>query len=242
MDISGTKKVKTLIELIAQEAVLQGTGNDINLNWFIRTNAELLEEEKQFRLRKFRGILSQEYELERMGPFMRKVRGLEARNRVLIKEKKAINKNNGYLWVTINPQSTVMLNDFIAIIKKICTKTCFTGHKGVFEQRGTVAGNDIGAGLHAHILFKRNLAYKPTKCCTNIRKSCSKIVGNINNNNQVNISIIGPDFAKDKLQYMSVKTGEGKSLKQEGDVIFRTKNGLTGGYADGDLDLSVAKI
>lgn len=233
MQHCGTNKVSTLIELISSHMVTE----ELNLDWFIRISAEVIDEDKQFRLRKFRQILSQEFELERSGKFMKRVKQLEAQNRVMIKEKNAVIKNNGYLWVTINPQPQVLLKDFIVFIKKICKKTCFTAYQGVFEQRGTVANNDIGVGFHAHILFRRALTYKPAKCADNIRNSCTKIVGNIRNNHQLNISIIGPDFAKDKLAYMVEKTDEGKDLKQAGDVIWRTANVLLEGYAEGELGI-----
>ena len=139
------------------------------------------------------------------------------------KKQTAKKHHNGYLWITINPKPKVTLGNFIKFVNKITTKTCFTECTWAYEQRG-VSPDDLGKGFHVHILAKRNVKYKPIKCKQNIKQSCKKYVGNVNNENQLNIQVIGEDFAKDKVIYIkSVKTGDGKDKKQAMDIPWREK-------------------
>lgn len=201
------------------------------LLFFNKMNRIHLEETDDLIRRKFRKILAQEYQLERSGTFLKIIRTTEARNTVLLKQNAAIKKCNTHIWITINPQPSVMLLDFLHFMNKIAKKTCFSKFLYVLEQRGTIGDeskSNIGTGMHAHLLVERNLNYKPCKCCDNIRNSAKKFVGNVKNNNQINIHVIGPDFAKDKRDYIlgKNKTGEGKDEKQDADIIWRKANNI----------------
>lgn len=196
-----------------------------------------MQEQDDLMKRKFRKILSQEYELERSGPFLKNLKQIETQNYLKIRENLAIKHNNTYLWITINPKDSVSLADFLKFMHKVANKSCFTDYLYVLEQRGTIGTEaDLasgtfkspGKGMHAHLLVKRNLNYKPCKCITNVKNSCKRIVGNINHKNQVYIVKIGNDFAKDKTEYIlgKNKTGVGndgvaKSCKQDADVFWR---------------------
>jgi len=213
----------SLIKLIASH-----TPTEIDPAFYLKMEQLLAKEEEALVSRKFKKILSQEYELERLGGFYKSLKLKIDQNTVMLKEKSAIKKNNGYIWVTINPKPSVSLQEFKTLIYKILTKTCFTGHLAVFEQRGTIEADNLGKGFHAHILFKRNLTYKPTKCITNLKQSCKKVVDNVNNPQLLNIKIIGNEFATDKEEYIigMNKTGEGKGEKQEADKAWRAKEKL----------------
>ncbi len=181
----------------------------------------------EFMKKRFQMIMKQEYELEQLGKVAKAMYNYEINNKKLLKEKLSKKKCNGYVWITINPKPDVTLQAFKKLIKKIVLKTCFTDYLAVLEQRGTIE-EKLGSGFHAHILFKRNLNYKPAKCITNLKNSCKNYVGNINNQHQFNYKVIGEDFAKDKKIYIlgQNKTGDGKQPKQAADRIWRQKENI----------------
>ncbi len=160
------------------------------------------EEEALFK-RKIKGVLEQEYQLDRLGPILKNIKTLSVNNSQLLKEKNALLHNNGYLWVTINPDPKVPLEQFMKIINKITTYSCFSQWEFVIEQRGTIAKKNIGHGFHAHLLFKRNLSYKPKDLIFKIKRGAKNLVKDVNNNHQLNFAVIGDDFAKDKITYMN---------------------------------------
>lgn len=215
------------------------------LHFFNKMNTIHITESNDLIQRKFRKILSQEYELERSGPFLKHIKTIQEENDLKIRENRAIKYNNTHLWITINPKSSVSLADFQKFIAKIANKTCFTDYLYVLEQRGTLDSEEItsiGKGMHCHLLVKRNINYKPCKCITNIRNSAKRIVGNINHKNQLYIVTIGLDFAKDKKDYIlgKNKTGVGadgvaKIVKQDADVIWRAKNNIDPYYGSENI-------
>lgn len=177
--------------------------------------------------RKIQQVLHQEYELNTIDdPLIKSVRLMEQRNRVRLKELNAEKHQNSFLWVTINPKQSVKLCDFVKQVAKIAKYSCFIGYCYVYEQRGTLGEKNIGKGFHAHLLLQRNLAYKPSKCKQKVQRGCAKLVGNINNNNQLNFAIIGRDFAVDKYKYISAAKKISKQDKQIGDKQFRKQNNL----------------
>lgn len=214
-----------IMKTIKEEAKKKGT--ELKLEEIMKWNKITLEEEEHFTRLKIRKIIGQEYELEKLGAVMKNVKIYEENNKKLLKEKLAEKNCNQYIWITINPKPEIKLEDFIKTIKKICLKTCFTEHLAVLEQRGDTL-ETLGKGFHAHILFKRNLNYKPTKCITNLKNSLKKVVGNVNNQHQFNYKIIGTEFAKDKKKYIigQNKTGDNKDVKQEHDLIWREKENI----------------
>ncbi len=217
---------KTLLSLILEQS--QQEKEKEQLPFFNKYNQLHMEESEELIRIKFKKILSQEYQLERMGLFAAKLQKLESQNALLLKQKTAIKKNNSHLFITINPKPSVKLEEFTKVCQKISKKTCFTKVLYVFEQRGTIEGCDIGKGFHCHLLFERNLNYKPTKCITNIKSSLKKFIGNVNNQHQLNCQIIGREFAIDKKNYIlgKNKKGEGKDAKQDADIKWRNDEGM----------------
>ncbi|AXH77601.1 MAG: putative replicase [Circoviridae sp.] len=221
---------KTLLSLILEQSGQEEEKEQ--LSFFNKYNKLHMEESTELIRIKFKKILSQEYQLERMGLFAKKLQELEAQNAVLLKQKQAFKKQNSHLFITINPKPVVKLSDFTKVCHKISKKTCFNKVLYVFEQRGTIEGCDIGKGFHCHLLIERNLNYKPTKCITNIKSSLKKFVGNVNNQHQLNCQVIGNEFAVDKKNYIlgKNKTGEGKDAKQIADIKWRFDQNITPFY------------
>lgn len=184
------------------------------------------DELSDLRNRKIKKLLEYEYQLETLGDSYKEMKLLEQSYKEQIKIKTAKAHNNLYCWITINPKPSVTFQDFKKIIEKIVKRTIFTDYLYVYEQRG-VDMETLGSGFHSHILATRNLNYKPSKVARNVRNSCKKLVGDINSNNQVNIQFIGEEYAADKKEYiLGLKTGEGKDIKQQMDIIWRQKENL----------------
>lgn len=192
---------------------------------WLEKNKEYADVFKNFRKKKFESILKMEYDLGKLGQKMKDIKEYEKVCRYELKEVTAVEHNNSYSFVTINPNDTTTLTEFEEKLKKFVNRNMFIGYRYVIEQRGATE-KDMGKGFHAHVLLKRNLDYKPSKIVVNT-KNTFKGITNVDNNQVLNIQHIGEDFAKDKDDYMTgIKTGEGKDAKQEIDKIFRKKNNL----------------
>lgn len=96
----------------------------------------------------------------------------------------------------------------------------------VFEQRGTIADNNIGKGFHAHILIKRNLSYKPSALISKLQRGLVKIVKDVKAPHLLNMHVIGDEFALDKIRYMIGAKKTEKQEKQLADVQWRQENNL----------------
>jgi len=189
-------------------------------------NGAFLQEVAELRKRKIRHCLELQYQLETLGDFYKDIKRCEEGLKAELKVKTAKAHNNLYCWITINPKPTVPFSKFFEKVQKMVKRSIFTDALYVYEQRG-VDMETLGQGFHTHILAKRNLNYKPSKVAKNVRNSCKQLVGNINSNNQVNIQFIGEEYAADKTEYiLGAKTGDGKDIKQQMDIIWRKKNNL----------------
>ncbi|AXH76831.1 MAG: putative replicase [Circoviridae sp.] len=178
-------------------------------------------EMKELYKRKIRQLLEQEYLMDSLGSNLSLIKKSIVANKTSLCKLNATKNNNGYLWITINPAPKVEFEKFKVKITKLVNRAMFTKCEYVYEQRGTSL-KEAGKGFHCHILATRDMKYKPSKCISNIKNTCKTLVGNVNNNNQLNIQIIGDDYANDKREYMSgVKTGEGKDQKQIIDKSWR---------------------
>jgi len=184
-------------------------------------------QKKELTGRKMKTILEQEFKLESLGEFHKGLKEMIDANSIKIKEQLAVANNNGYVFITINPKPGVKLQELIKKSNKLINRKMFVNAIWAYEQRGSTLA-DTGKGFHIHILAKRNLNYKPSKVIRNTRNTCKGLVGNENNNSQLNIQIIGEDFAQDKKNYFlgTNKTGEGKDLKQSIDIVWRKTTGL----------------
>lgn len=212
---------------------LPENGEKVDLKLLDMLNQMLVTEEKELIRRKMKTILKQEDQLGRLGNLVLNLDKRMNVNDMTIKKKLAKKNNNGYLWVTINPKPDIALDTFLTKIRKIAMYTCFQDYKYVIEQRGTVQQNNIGSGIHAHLLLQRNLSYKPKDCIKNIRRGSKTLVGNINNDHHIYIQKIGEEWKAQKDEYIEgIKFGDGKSDKQKGDIIFRKKHNLETVYVN----------
>lgn len=184
----------------------------------------IYDEEKTLLLRnKIKKIINQEYQLEQYGAMYTDIKLMIKNNKSKLLKQTAKEHKNGYLWCTINPKPEMKFQEFRKYIEKMVKYSCFKEYTYAFEQRGTEKEKNIGKGFHCHLIFKRNLAYKPSDLIKKIKRSAGKIVGNINNNNQLNFATIGEEYAKDKYTYINGLKKAEKTEKQMGDITFRKK-------------------
>ncbi len=187
--------------------------------------------------RKLSSILTMEYNLGKLGPDMKRVKEYEDRLKAENKEQVAEDHNNRYMFITINPKESVNFGDFRKKLEKLIHRQIFTNHMYVYEQRGKNT-DEAGKGFHAHILVERNLSYKPSKTKELIQNTMKDVVGSVKSPALLNLQFVGKDFILDKVEYMKAdKTGEGKDLKQEIDLVWRSQMELeqfyeTEGFGD----------
>lgn len=155
----------------------------------------------------------------------------------------AVKNNNLYVWVTINPdwekiKKKIKLKKpprakVIQLFRDICiqkfSSAMYTDSIFVLEQRRTVEGEGP-LGLHVHALCKRKLGktYPPSNVRRGIRNAF-KTLCNTKNDALCKIDFIGPEFARDKKEYIlgkktgKKKDGESKSSAQKLDQDMRKK-------------------
>jgi hypothetical protein len=189
--------------------------------------------ELQFYKNKYLKILNMKYQLKDLGEQMAKVKDKEEELKIKLKEKTAREHNNSHLFITINPKPikqfgdkpadiTIHLEHFVKKVNKFINRNFCDEASAVIEQRG-VNETELGQGYHAHIALKRNVMYRPSDIVKGA-KNTFKDVCNVKKPELLNIRIHGPDFHKDKMEYIKgIKTGEGKDKKQLMDVLFREK-------------------
>jgi len=191
---------------------------------------------ENFTKKKVEGIIKMKYDAGTLGEKWLNVKEYETKTKTDLKEAVAKAHNNGYVFVTINPQEDCTLQKFETLVEKFAKRNMFKSYRYVFEQRGTTK-EEAGKGLHAHILLKRNLDYKPCLVTKN-SKNTFKSIAKVDNPAILNIQHIGADFAKDKDEYMTqVKDDEHKAEKQVIDKYFRDKMNLKHVYGDSFADL-----
>lgn len=198
---------------------------------WMELNNLYLAELNDLKRRKFKKILEQQFQLETLGEMYKGMKHIIKKNDASLKEKLAKEHNNGWLFITINPKPAVPFSKFKVKVEKLVNRNMFSSAIYAYEQRGSTQ-DEAGKGFHVHILARRNLAYKPFNCKKNTKNTCKSLVGDVNNHSQLNIQVIGDDFAVDKKNYFMGmnKTGEGKDLKQQVDKIWRKKMHLASFY------------
>ena len=210
---------QTLLSALAKSFDLK---DPVQSKRFSELSEMIITEQNVLLKKKIQDVLRQEYTLGISGHEMKVISDLEEKNRVLLAARRAIKNNNGYLWITYNPKSSVSLENFIKKTSAIAQYSCFTSAAWVYEQRGTDASSNIGQGMHCHMLCRRNNKYKPTTCKQKVQRGSTGLM-NVKNGKLLNMQIIGPDFASDKINYILGKKSDPKLQKQDGDVIWRKK-------------------
>jgi len=198
---------------------------------YIKELDEFFETKKDWKRNFIKKFLNKEYLAQRLGDNYKKMLEYETSLNMTIRENTAKEHNNLYCFITINPRDNVKLEDFRAKVEKLATRNMFKEYIYVFEQRGAES-KEAGKGFHSHILLTRNCNYKPCKIKQNAQNTFKSICDS-QNPNILNIQFIGESFAKDKQDYITdCKTGEGKDVKQEIDIVWREQNNIKQFYGN----------
>lgn len=130
-----------------------------------------------------------------------------------------------YIFITINPPSSLELSQFLKTIDKTCSKPWIGSYLYVIEQRGLPDIN-IGYGFHTHILLHLNRHVKPSVFTREIKNSWRTKL-DVDNYHILNIKNIDyKETIKIQNYMLSWKNDEDKHDKQYGDDIFRKENNL----------------
>ncbi len=143
-----------------------------------------------------------------------------------------------WFFLTVNFHPDITLEKGLAKILKTCKGNLFSDYIAVIEQRGNSA-QTCGQGLHAHILFKRILplteGLPPSNIKRNLKDSYKKFCSTTQQT--LNQQFINEHEALEKYRYVigKNKTGQGKDVKQDYDLIFRRKHNLQDYYGNIDI-------
>lgn len=144
-------------------------------------------------------------------------------------QKKRIEIEKPYYFLTVNPCEKIKLEEFIKVIKKAMAKTWISYYVYVLEQRGENE-TELGKGFHTHIIFNKGI--KNNKVVLEMSNTFKKMC-DVSNFHFFNLKSIGDEEHKRKLEYITgIKADDAKHLKQEMDVIWRKKLGLEKYYTN----------
>jgi len=144
-------------------------------------------------------------------------------------QKKRIEIEKPYYFLTVNPNEKIILKDFIKVIDKAMAKKWIDYYIYVLEQRGENE-EEIGKGFHTHIIFNKGI--KHCKVVTEMSNSFKKMC-DVSNFHFFNLKAIGEEEKKRKIEYITgIKADDAKHLKQEMDVIWRKKENLIKYYTN----------
>jgi len=190
---------------------------------FLTGAGEWSKIEKEFEKRTIMRIMAKRYPA---GLYMKSYNDIESTIPKPVKESTL----RDWIWLTVNPKPEVSLEEFRNILQKLVKRKIFQQSVYVIEQRGTIEEDNLGKGFHAHLLLKRSVD-KEFKQTRRQVKNTFKNVCNVEHEKVFYWKECRDDFLDDKMEYIAqVKTGEGKDLKQKGDIIWRKDNNIQNIY------------
>lgn len=137
------------------------------------------------------------------------------------KKKDEETTKSDYVFITVNPKSTVPLNEFQKLVNKSVEKSFIKKSLHVIEQRGENM-DELGKGFHAHILINKGdyrLSHLRREFARTFNKVCDTDLHQC-----FNIQICKKSDLKKRQNYMiGVKDDEAKHKKQLMDKEFRKK-------------------
>ncbi len=220
------------------------------------------EEQDKLSRELIKKILRQNYQLGLLKGFGKYKKALEAQ------QKMFADKNNKlYFYLTINPKGPYeyqQFQKFKKCVEKFTRRKCFTSHLYVFEQREKFSdweleddeydfveaagcpntdqqGLPMCDGFHCHMIFQRNLKYRPSKVEKWARDSF-KLMCNTKNPKLCEYKWIPSEYLQDKVDYLinpKIDTNPDiqaeKRDKQKLDRQWRYWYGLHPAYVKGEL-------
>ena len=143
------------------------------------------------------------------------------------KEIKADKRNDRYIFLTINPPPKTKISDMRKCIERAIKRPFIKTYHYVYEQRGTDV-KTTGKGKHIHLLFERDINYKPSKIYKYLKNTFKSLYGShkITEHN-FNFKKCGHEYYLARLKYIKGnKTEDGKDKKCKVDFIWRKLNKL----------------
>lgn len=182
---------------------------------------------KEFKKRKFLSIIKMDYEQNKI---LKDIKKIEDKTKEDLLKYRAEKRLDLYIFLTINPPDGKLTPEELL---KMCIRAMsrkFIGkYHFVIEQRGKSI-DENGKGMHAHLLFERNVNYKPATIKRDLKNTFKKCFYKINDSN-FNFKKCGQEFYKARLSYIKGnKTGLEKDEKMEVDKYFRNKFNLKNIY------------
>lgn len=146
-----------------------------------------------------------------------------------VAEQQKIKEKCPYLFLTINPNPNITLQEFISIMNKMMTKPWINEYLYVYEQRGEEEG-ECGKGYHFHAIIKKptnkSYAHILRELSSSANKVCDSSVSNF-----FNLKSISEEEKERKIIYITgAKADESKHKKQKMDIPFRQRNNLLSFY------------
>jgi len=140
-----------------------------------------------------------------------------------------IRQNSKYIFLTINPNSQIILTDFINKINKMMSKKWITNYLYVYEQRGETL-EELGKGFHFHLILEKPKT-KPYNHLVRELANSANSVCDTSNFHFFNLKSISEEECQRKILYITAsKADVEKHKKQEMDIIFRQKFNLKSFY------------
>lgn len=201
-----------------------------------------LDARRKFMTQKYREALTLEWQLgigqdEHSIQLQEHISQLKQLRKAQLAEKRL----DSYIFLTINQNkfnfennfSETNINKVLNILNKQCNRKFVKNYTYCIEQRGTVENNNIGKGMHIHLLFERALSYKPATIKRDLKSGFKKLFTNdklINHPEIFNFKKCGKEFAQKRLEYIKGNKDDDKKLKCKADIIFRNKLNLKDFY------------
>lgn len=183
---------------------------EMNDDWRLFASAK-----DDFKKKKIMSLIKMEYEA---GKCLTHIKEYEDK---LHAERQATNPK-GWMFITINPKTDVVLEAFVERTHKYCNRAMFSQVLYAFEQRGTVEDGNIGKGFHCHILACRKKGYKPSKVKINTLNSFKNFIGN-----EASLDYGGVGVLMNRVNYLiGTKQSADKHAKQTADQIWRKQYDL----------------
>jgi hypothetical protein len=174
---------------------------------------------KEFKKRKILTILKMEYDMKEA---FAELKTIEDATSTRLKQYKADKRLDSYIFLTISPPEETKFTDMVKCIERAVKRKFVKQYHYVFEQRGTNM-NNVGKGKHIHLLFKRDINYKPAIIKRDLKNTFKKLYGkNTISDYNFNFKKCGEEYYKLRLLYLKGnKTEEGKAEKCQLDLHFR---------------------
>lgn len=178
---------------------------------------------REFKKRKYLQLIKMDYQ---QNLIMKDIKAIEDQTRENLLKYKAEKRLDRYIFLTINPPDNKLTpHELLKICKKAMSRKFIEKYHFVIEQRGMTI-DENGKGMHAHLLFARNINYKPAVIKRDLKNTFKKCYNKINDSN-FNFKKCGQEFYKARLSYIKGnKTGDNKTEKMSIDDHFRNKFNL----------------